>query len=171
MPLLTSRAMLSGIAVVVHVLLVFWLVAGIAGRDVVHARAARTTDLAELRALLGVASVFELRMVRPGTFAVLVAGLIAAWARGWPILGFLQGGQSNWVLVSLLVYLSIIPVIVLVFIPRGKVFRAALDDAVAAGHVTPQLTAALHDPAVEAARKYELAVIGVLAFLMVTRPF
>ena len=163
--------MLSGIAVVIHVLIVFWLVAGIAGRDVVYGRAAQSTDLDELRALVGLGSVFELRMVRPATFAVLVAGLIAAWARGWPILGFLQGGSVNWVLASLLMYLSIIPVIVFVMIPRGKRFRAAYEEALAEGRVTPRLTAALKDPAVEAARKYELVMIATLTLLMVTKPF
>ena len=67
--------------------------------------------------------------MRSATFAVRVAGLIAAWARGWPILGFLQGADVNWVLDS------------------------------------------LKDPAVAAARKYELVMVAALTFLMVTRPF
>ena len=101
----------------------------------------------------------------------MIAGLIAAWARGWPILGFLQGGQANWVLVSLVVYLSIIPVIVFVFVPRGKRFRLALEAAVAEGRVTPALSAALADPALAAARAYEQGMILVLTFLMVLKPF
>jgi len=163
--------MLSGLAVAIHVLLVFWLVAGIVGRDVIYRRASRVTDLDELRTLISLGSQFETRMVRPATGAVLVAGLIAAWARGWPILGFLQHSSPNWVLAALLIYLSIIPVIVLVFIPRGKLFRAALDDAVSEGRVTPRLTATLNDPMVEAARRYELLMITVLTWLMVAKPF
>lgn len=163
--------MLSALAVAIHVLFVFWLVAGIYGRGVALARARRTQDLAEMRALVGLAHDFEMRFVRPGTFAVLIAGLIAAGARGWPILGFLQGGQANWVLVSLLVYLTIIPVIVFVFVPRGKRFRLALDAAVAEGRITPALSAALADPAVAAARAYEQGMILVLTFLMVLKPF
>lgn len=163
--------MLAALAVVVHVFMVFWLVAGILGRDVVYRQAARATDLARLRHYVELGSVFELRMVRPATSAVLIAGLIAAWARGWPILGFLQGGTVNWVLAAILIYLSIVPVIVFVFVPRGKVFRAALDEAIELNQVTPKLTAALHDPAVEAARRYELGMIAVITFLMVARPF
>jgi hypothetical protein len=163
--------MLSAIAVVIHVLLVFWLVAGIVARDHAFRAAAHTDDLQRLRWLVDLGGVFERAMVRPATFAVLVAGLIAAWARGWPILGFLQGGSVNWVLAALLIYLSIIPVIVWVFIPRGKIFRQALDAAVERGSITPELMAALRDPTVEAARRYELVMIGVLTFLMVARPF
>jgi len=163
--------MLPALAVAIHVLLVFWLVSGIIGRGVAMAQARRTQDVAELRTLVTLAHVFEIRFVRSATFAVLIAGLIAAWARGWPILGFLQGGQANWVLASLLLYLTIIPVIVFVFVPRGRVFRLALDAAVAEGRVTPQLKAALADPAVAAARAYEQAMIVVLTFLMVVKPF
>jgi hypothetical protein len=163
--------MVSGMVVVLHVLTVFWLVGGIVGRDVTYRYAARSTDLGKLRAFIELGGQFELRMVRPATLVVLLAGLAAAWVRGWPILGFLQGAQQNWVLVSLLVYLSIVPVIIWVFVPRGKVFRVALEDAIAQGTVTPRLTAALRDPAVEAARTYELVMIATLTLLMVTRPF
>lgn len=163
--------MLSALAVVVHVLMVFWLVAGVLGRDTVYRQAARTTDLAKLRHYVELGSIFELRMVRPATSAVFIAGLIAAWARGWPILGFLQGGAVNWVLTAIVIYLSIIPVILFVFIPRGKVFRAAFDEAVALGQVTPRLTAALKDPAVESARTYELVMIVTITVLMIARPF
>jgi hypothetical protein len=162
---------LSALAVWIHVLLVFWLVAGIVGRDRCYRMAARTDDLQRLIWLVELGGMFERGMVRPATSAVLFAGLIAAWARGWPILGFLQGGSSNWVLVSLLIYLSIIPVIAFVFVPRGRVFRAALDEARGLGQETPRLKAALGDRVVAAARVYELVMVAVLAGLMVTRSF
>jgi hypothetical protein len=91
--------------------------------------------------------------------------------RGWPILGFLQGGSVNWVLAALLVYLSIIPVIVFVFLPRGRVFHQALEAARPLGRVTPELRAALHDPWVHAARTYEIVMIVLLTVLMVLKPF
>lgn len=163
--------MVAGLLVVLHVLSVFWLLAGIIGRDVVIARAAHASAIEEVRMLLGVSHVFEATMVRPATTVVLVVGLLAAWARGWPILGFLQGGASNWVLVSLLIFLSIIPVIVFVFVPRGRVFRRALDDAIARNQVTPELKAAFGDRAVAAARTYELGMVVVITILMVMRPF
>ena len=163
--------MIAALSVVLHVLLVFLLVGGMLGRDLVYARAARSRDLAEIRALMGLGHVFEMRLVRPFTGYVLLAGLVAAWLRGWPILGFLQGGKSNWVLAAILIYLTLIPLIVFIFLPRGRVFRAAYDEALARGQVTPQLTAALRDPWVRAARGYEWVMIAVLAFLMVTKPF
>ena len=72
---------------------------------------------------------------------------------------------------ALVVLATMIPLVPLVFLPRGKVFDAALADAEAAGEVTPALTAAFHDPAVAAARWYELGVVAAIIVLMVTKPF
>lgn len=163
--------MTPSLVVVAHVLTVFWLVGGIVGRDTCYAQAGRATDLAALRTLAGLGGVFDRAMVRPGTFVVLLTGLGAAWARGWPILGFLQGGSINWVLAALVVYLSTVPLIFLVFIPKGRVYRRALEEANAGGAVTPALRAALNDPLVGAARAYELVGIAVLAWLMIAEPF
>jgi len=163
--------MLPGLVVVLHVLAVFWLVAGVIGRGACHGQARRSNDLNALRTLMGMGSFFELAMVRPATFVVLLTGLTAAWLRGWPILGFLQGGGVNWVLASLVIYLSIVPVIVFVFLPRARVFHAALEDATAAGQITPGLRAALADPMVAAARSYEIAMAVTLAYLMIQKPF
>ena len=163
--------MIPALAVWLHVLVVFVLVAGILGRDIVYHRAARSNDLAEIRALMSLGLVFEMRLVRPGTLWVLLAGLLAAWLRGWPILGFLQGGQANWVLAALVIYVTIIPVIVFVFLPRGRVFQRAYDEARTRGAVTPELTSALGDPWVRAARAYEWVMIATLAYLMIAKPF
>ena len=163
--------MLSGLLVVVHVWTVFWLVAGILGRDTCYWHAGRADDLAALRTLTGLGGVFERAMVRPATFVVLLTGLVSAWVRGWPILGALQGGAVNWVLTALLLYLTVIPLIVLVFLPKGRVYRRALEEATARGVVTPELRASIRDPLVAAARAYEVAMIGALAFLMITKPF
>lgn len=161
--------MISNLIVVLHVLTVFLLVGGILGRDITYRQAARATDLAQLRHYVALGSIFERRLVRPTTGWVLFAGLGAAWARGWPILGLHHG--PHWVLAAILIYLTIIPWIVFVFIPRGKVFQAALEEAIPLGDVTPRLRAALKDPWVETARVYELLMIAVLTWLMVARPF
>src|SRR5262249_60280151 len=126
-------------------------------------------DLGQGPPSMGPGRVFEVRLVRPFTGYVLLAGLLAAWLRGWPILGFLQGGKSNWVLAAILIYLTLIPLIVFVFLPRGRVFRRAYDEAIARGQVTPELTAALSDRWVWAARGYEWVMIATLAFLMVAK--
>lgn len=154
-----------------HILSVLWLVAGIAGRGVCTGLAGRTDDLNAVRTLMTAASAFEIGMVRPSTLFVLVTGLITAHLGGWPILGYLQGASVNWVLAALVIYLSIIPVIVFIFVPRGRIYHKALQEAIACGAVTPELRAALHDPAVRFARLYEMTMVLVITFLMVIKPF
>ena len=155
----------------IHVLAAFWFIAGLLGRWVCLTRAARATDVHIAKALNEAAGPFEKLMVIPGSFAVPLAGVLTAWAQGWPLLGFLQGAQANWLLVSWVLFLTNIPLINLVFLPRGRVFEKAMQDAVAQGRVTPELTAAFHDPVVTAAHTYELAVVAIIVILMVTKPF
>jgi len=161
---------LAGLVVVLHVLAVFLLVGGIVARDTLYGRAARSDDLAAIAGLVANGALFE-GLVRASSGAVLVLGLAAAAARGWPILGFLQGAPVNWVLAALLIYLTIIPLIVFVFLPRGRVFRRVFEEAQTAGRVTPELRLALNDPVVNAARTWEIVMIVVLTALMVLKPF
>jgi len=163
--------MLPGLLVVAHVLAAFWLVAGIIARGTCFRLAAKSNDLAVLRTLADLGGRFERTMVRPATFVVLLTGLLAAWLRGWPILGFLQGGSVNWVLAALAIYLGIVPVIVFIFLPKGRVYHAALVEATELGQVTVQLEAALNDPLVRAARVYEMVMAAALAYLMIVKPF
>ena len=151
--------------VLLHVATAFWFVAGLAGRDVSITRAARGTDIASVQALIGAADVFDRFFVIPGSIAVLVAGLIAMAAT------HLRLADETWLLVALILLLSIIPLVPLVFLPRGKVFEAALGDAVTVGEVTPALRAAFADRAVAGARWYERIVVAVVIILMVTKPF
>jgi hypothetical protein len=85
--------------------------------------------------------------------------------------GLLAGGSSNWLLVSIILYLTLVSVVIKVFVPRGKVFEQALAEALAQGRVTPELTAAFHDQAVAWAHWYELMVVAIIIILMVTKPF
>lgn len=151
--------------VLLHVATAFWFVAGLAGRDVSMTRAARATDIASVQALTGAAGVFDRFFVIPGSIAVLVAGLIAMIATD------LSLGEQTWLLVALILFLTIIPLVPLVFLPRGKVFESALEASVAAGEVTPALRAAFADRAVAGARWYERIVVAVIIVLMVTKPF
>jgi hypothetical protein len=153
--------------VLLHVAIAFWFVAGIVGRNLTFAKVRATSDIRVLDALVVLGGRFERLMVVPGSFAVLVAGLLAAWAQDRP----LAGSGNGWLLVSLLLFLSQIPLVPLVFLPRGRVFERALDDAKQRGEVTPELSAALRDPAVAAARAYEIVAISVIVTLMVTKPF
>jgi hypothetical protein len=129
----------------------------------------RADELATVQGLLRASSVFE-RMVIPASLAVLVLGLLTAWSFGYPLLGSLQGRGGNWLPVSLLLYLSTIPLVPLIFLPKGRRFGLVLDEAVAINRVTPALVGAFGDPRVRAAHVYEFAVVVVLV-LMLSRPF
>jgi hypothetical protein len=155
---------------VVHAVLGVWIIAGLVGRWVTLGQAARSSDIAAVHTLLRLSDRFEWIVVRMPP-VVLLLGVATAIAQGRPFLGPLQGAPVDWLFVSILIYLSIIPVIPLVFLPRGKVFAAALAEATAVGVVTPGLTAAFRDPVVFAAHVYELAVMVGVFVLMITKPF
>ncbi len=150
-----------------HVLSAFAFVTGLIGRDVTIAMARRATDLGGMRTFLDAASPFDRFLVVPGTFAVLVLGILTWWAEKLP----LWGTGTRWVTVSLLIFLSNAPLVPLVFIHRGKVFEEALAGSVEAGTRTPALEAAFADPVAVFARWYELASVAMVIALMVVKPF
>ena len=150
-----------------HILSVIWTVGGILGRWVVLTRAARADDMRSVTALVGAAGPFERLMAIPGSFAVLVTGLLTAWAQGRPFLG----SGSNWLLVSIVLFFSLAPVIAFAFVPGGRRFEQALEDADKRDAVTPELRTAFGDRAVAVARTYELVVIVAVLVLMVLKPF
>ncbi len=153
--------------VLLHVAVAFWFVAGLLGRNVTMARARSANDLPTLEELVDLSGRFERLMVIPGSFGVLVLGLLAAWAEGQP----LAGSDDWWLLTSLILFVGLGVLVPTVFLPRGKVFEGALADARQRGEVTPELRAALRDPAVRNARAAELVVVAIIVALMVTKPF
>ena len=153
--------------VLLHVAVSFWFVAGLLGRNVTMARARSANDLSTLVELVDLSGRFERLMVIPGSFAVVVAGLLAAWAEGQP----LAGADDWWLFTSLILFVGLGVLVPTVFLPHGKIFESALDDAKRRGEVTPELRTALRDPAVRNARAIELVVVAVILTLMVTKPF
>jgi len=153
--------------VLLHVAIAFWFVAGMLGRNLTMAKARAATDIGTLEELVELSGRFERLMVIPGSFAVLVAGLLAAWSEGQP----LAGTGDWWLLTSLILFVAIGLLVPTVFLPRGRIFEAALQDARARGQVTPELRTALRDPAVRNARAAELIVVAIIVTLMVTKPF
>jgi type VI protein secretion system component VasK len=153
--------------VLLHVVTAFWFVAGLLGRNVTMARARTASDLRMLDELVTLSGQFERMMVIPGSIAVTVLGLLAAWALGQP----LAGSDNWWLLTSLLLFVAVGVLVPVVFLPHGKVFEHALADAKARGEVTPELRTALRDPAVRNARAAELVTVAVIITLMVTKPF
>ena len=151
-----------------HVLVAFWFVAGLIGRGVTIAQVRRESDLGRLGSLMAVAERFEKWMVIPGSAIVLLLGIVTMIAQDRSLLG----DGNGWLLVSLILYLGLAALVPTVFLPRGKRYEAALEDARSSGtKVTPALTSALNDPVVALARRVELAVVAVIIVLMVTKPF
>lgn len=156
---------------VLHVFAVFWFISGLMGRTVAQAQARRATDLRDLDAAMRISSVFELRMVRPGSVLLLLAGLLTAHAKGWPILGPLNGHPPYWLFTSLVIFLTPFTLVPLVFIPRGRRFRAALDAARGQGTITADLTAALGDRVVALGHAWEWIAVALITILMIAKPF
>jgi uncharacterized membrane protein len=158
---------LIDVSQLLHVLSAFWFVTGLVGRDVVLGRARDADDVERVASFVATAGPFERLMVIPGSFAVLLFGILTWWAEHLP----LWGQDNRWVTVSLVLFATTVPLVPLVFLPRGKVFEGALSSAVAERRMTPELRAALRDPAVAAARVYEKVVVALVIALMVTKPF
>lgn len=154
-----------------HILSAIWFISGILGRGIAFGQAAKTSNVHTAYTLVKLSDFFEQRMVIPGSTAVLVFGLLTAWLQGWPVFGFLQGADSNWLLVSLALYLSPTPLIPLYLIPRRKHRAQAAEEALAQGGITSEFAAALNDRGVFTYRAVELTVAVVVTILMVTKPF
>jgi hypothetical protein len=157
--------------VVLHVFAAIATVAGVIGRDICSAQLARSEDLKTFLVLSDLTGRFEQVLVRPPSLVLFATGILLAFLQGYPLLGFLQGGAVNWLLVSNLLVLSIIGLIIFVFIPRDRVYSAALEDSKARGEITPALRATFSDPVLVWAHRWEnLAGLAVI-FLMIVRPF
>jgi Predicted integral membrane protein (DUF2269) len=163
-------APLAGIVVAAHALTGAMFLGALIGRWIVLGLAARADTLASMQTLSRAARPFE-RMVIWSSVLVLALGILAAIARGRPFLGPVQGAPVDWLFVSLLLFLSVLPLVRLVFLPRGRVFDAAMGDAVSRGEVTGELAQAWRDPVVRAAHIYELGAVTVVFLLMIAKPF
>ena len=161
---------IGGLLKVVHALVGIGFVSGLVGRWVVLGLAQRARSINSVVTLTEAARIFE-RLVIVGSSLVLLLGVATAIAQGTPFLGPLQSSRVDWLFVSVLLYGSLIPLVPLIFLPRGKVFAAALDEARASGEVTPALDASFRDPVVRAAHLYELAAVGAILVLMIAKPF
>jgi uncharacterized membrane protein len=100
------------------------------------------------------------------SIAVLVFGLLAMVAGDLSV-----GSDNGWLAASLALYVALGLLVPIVFLPRGRVFDAALADARQRGEVTPALTEAFLDSAVSFARHAELIIVAVIIGLMVLKPF
>ena len=136
-----------------------------------RSRAAAAADVQRFSTLSEAAGLIETRLVIPGNAAVILIGVIYALRIDAPILGFLAGDSSNWLLAAnalLIVGLLIVP---LYFLPSGKRFDATLTTALEQGAMTAELRQAIHDPVMRVVHIAELALVIAVVVLMVFRPF
>ncbi|HSL25258.1 MAG TPA: DUF2269 family protein [Acidimicrobiia bacterium] len=150
----------------VHIVAAIALLSGLLGRWICLRRAVRSGRIDPVVSLVEAADVFD-RVVRPSSLIVLVAGLGTMWTQNRP----LTGEGSWWLLTSLILYLSILPIVPLVFVRRGKIFAEALAESQRRGEITPELMSAFTDRTVAVARTYEAGAIGVIVLLMILKPF
>lgn len=161
---------LAGLVVLIHALIAILFITGLFGRWIVLGAAAMATDLPAMKTLTAAAGPFE-RIVIVTSSLVLLFGLVAAFLQGRSVLGPLTGGSVDWLFVSLVLYLSVLPWIPLVFLPRGRIFEAHLATATAEGRVTPELMQAWRDPITRVGHLYELGAVTIVLILMLTKPF
>jgi predicted integral membrane protein DUF2269 len=161
---------LFGLLKLVHVASAIWFSAGLLGRWYALSAASRASELKLTRAFADLSGRFENAMVIPGSTAVLISGIVTALVGGLPLLGPIQGG-SSWLLAALVIFAAVMALVPTVFLPRGKAFGAALEDAKARDQVTPGLRAAFADPLVVRAHWAELVGVGAILVLMVLKPF
>lgn len=153
------------LAKLVHVVVGIGFITGLLGRWILLHNAARADEVETAYRLSQAAAPFERLVIQVGAF-VVPAGLLTAWAQGYPWLGLTTG----WMLASMVILLTVVPFVPLVFLPRGKVFEAAMASARSAGTVTPELRAAFADPVVAFAHWYELIAVAIVVALMVLKP-
>lgn len=154
-----------------HILAVAITTGGMFARQLVRSIAKRSDDIKTVDSLTQVVLRIDRVMVIPWSSAMLVFGIILAIMMKWPIFGFLQGADKNWLLVSNILLIIMQGFIAGVFIPHNKKVAALLQSASSKGQVTPELSAALNDKKNEMAHYAEEVIILVVAALMVLKPF
>jgi uncharacterized membrane protein len=156
-----------------HILAGFALVGGELGRTFAFRRAKQATEVKVVGEMLQLFTFFTSKFVSVGGLLTFVLGMITAWVQGGPvlILGFLLGGEINWVLASLILYIVIMLIVGFVSIPRGKAIGQALGAAMGQGKITPELTAALNDSVFNKGFIIQDVLILVIIILMVLKPF
>ena len=153
-----------------HILAVAITIGGMFARQLVRGFAKRSNDIKTVASLTPVALRIDRTMVIPWSSIILPLGIILALMQQWPIFGFLQGASQNWLLVSNILLIIMLALIPAVFIPNNKKVAALLQTALAEGHVTPALSAALNDKTNQVAHHAEEVIVLVIAALMVLKP-
>ncbi|SRR6266702_593298 len=159
---------LYGLVKVLHLLAVALLIAGVIGRALMRARLLRLDDIHIVREFVDLEGHFDQWLVVYGSIATLLTGLLLTWLGRWPLL---NEDTPTWTLVGAVLFLATIPLVIWVYIPRGKVFGEVFQKALAQHCVTAELRAAFSDQVIRACYLYEYLMLPVVLMLMVIKPF
>jgi uncharacterized membrane protein len=154
-----------------HILAVTITIGGMFARQLVRGIAKKSDDVKTIASLTQIVHRIDRTMVIPWSSAMLVFGIILAVMLKWPIFGFLQGADKNWLLVSNILLIIMQGLIPGVFIPHNKKVAVLLQTALGEGHVTAGLSAALNDQKNILAHHAEETIVLAVAALMVLKPF
>ncbi|MCJ7771694.1 MAG: DUF2269 family protein [Desulfobacterales bacterium] len=155
----------------VHVSLVISFIIGIAGYITYFYQAARETNIKVVHDMVETGDKIHKYFLLWGGILLILSGIVTALRHKVPILGFLTGGEVNWLLATNILLLTYFPLMALIFIPRHKVFHKELHNAIVKGEVTQGLRKAFAGRAIKNGHIYELSVVMVIIFLMVVKPF
>lgn len=154
-----------------HITAVAITIGGMFARQLVRGIARKSDEIRTVASLTHAAIRMDRAMVIPGSNLMILFGIILAVMQKWPIFGFLQGADRNWLLVSNLLLIVMIVLIPGVFIPHNKKVESLLQTALTEERVTPELSAALNDRRNILAHHVEEAIVLIVAALMVLKPF
>ena len=154
-----------------HICAAILFVGGLFARQAVRSLAAQAPDVATIVTLTQAAGKVERLMVIPGNILAIVFGLSLGLVVHAPILGSIQGATTNWLLASIVILVILLPLVPIVFLPRGRVFEDALQDARAKAKITPELRRQMADPVVRWAHRAEMIGVALIVVLMVVKPF
>lgn len=154
-----------------HIIAVAITTGGMFARQLVRGIAKKSDDVKTVALLTQVTIRIDRIMIIPWSSAMLVLGIILAIMLKWPIFGFLQGADKNWLFLSIVLLIVMQILIPGVFLPHNKKVAGLLQTAVSEGRVTPELRATLNDKKNQMAHHAEEIIMVVVAALMVLKPF
>jgi uncharacterized membrane protein len=154
-----------------HITAVAITIGGMFARQLVRGIARKSEEIKTVASLTQAAVRMDRAMVIPGSNLMILFGIVLAVIQKWPIFGFLQGADRNWLLASNLLLIVMIVLIPGIFVPHNKKVESLLQTALAEERVTPELREALNDRRNLLAHRAEETIVLVVAALMVLKPF
>lgn len=155
----------------IHISAAYMFLIGVGGWFLTITHAGKEKDVKIINSLVTLGIKFKNYLMFPGETVLFFAGLLAAWRNEVPILGFLQGGDVNWLLVSIILFIIRLPVIMLVSVPNEKALSKKLQEALSQGQTTKDLEATLTNKKAKRANIFVITIYAVILFLMVMKPF